>query len=541
MSLSDSDSDDFFSDIRKFRQQLGLSQGSGHTQPSDTRTTTCKRAAPEGSADQKRKQQCTSAKPNEQGPRTSGTLGMVSACEIAAIISPRRSGQRQRKKNTIDAPHIHAIGSPSSSIPVRTPESRITSIPAVKPVQATPVATPRASGVVQPRVDTGSSDRGFSMRSLWESAEASPAGTPIRRIRPSLSETESSNISGPVAFDTGSGAGEAQSGLLGRVEDAIVTDEDLSAATRKLGQSQTLTQQQIIREIRSRVLAFAVPLSEPAELTETRATLLCQFHTLGHGTLSYSERGVEWRGDFLGPVANMAQSLSVEPCDTVQGTEDTELVFAWSRASNLRVKNIDGDEFIMATVDSDLGIAFQLDLSEQDAHGLVNRMNDYLRIVLADERAADSPIAISSSPSASSNVVDAMRCLLRVAAERGYNVDIEYVLEEPELMDRASELVLEFSEKLARKLDHPTRSEMAQRSQDSDCGPEVCSLCCGEDEEIELVPCKHRVCNSCFAQLRSMHMSGLEADKYGMSVECLCPWDRTAVTSWMNLAEPSDC
>ncbi|KAJ2497435.1 hypothetical protein GGH96_005102 [Coemansia sp. RSA 1972] len=539
MTLSDSDSDDFFSDIREFRQQLGLSQVTGHTQPSDIRTTSSKRAAPEGSADQKCKQQCTSAEPNKQGPRTLGTLGMVSACEIAAIISPRRSGQRQRKKNTMDAPHIHTIGSPSSSIPARTPESRITSIPVVKPAQSTPT-TARASGVVQPRVDTESSDRGFSMRSLWDSAEASPAGTPIRRIRPSLSEAESSNISGPVAFDAGPNAGEAQSGLLGRVEDAIVTDEDLSAATRKLGQSQTLTQQQIIREIRSRVLTFAVPLTELAEHTETRATLLCQFHTLGHGSLSYSERGVEWRGEFLGPIANMVQSLSTEPCDTVQETEDTELVFAWSRVSNLRVKNIDGDEFIMATVDSDLGIAFQLDLSEEDAHGLVNRMNDYLRIVLANERAADLPIAISSSPGASSSVVDAIRCLLRVAAGDDYNVEIEYVLEDPELMGRASELVLEFSEKLARKLDHPTRSEMAQR-RDSDCEPDVCSLCCGEDESIELVPCKHRVCYSCFGQLQFMHMSGLEADKYGAGVEFLCPWDRTAVTSSFIFAEPSDC
>ncbi|KAJ2541603.1 hypothetical protein GGF49_003519 [Coemansia sp. RSA 1853] len=529
MSLSDSDSDDFFSDIRSFRQKLGLSRGSSHAQPSNTDTKSSKRAAPEGSAVRQRKQQCIDVEPDESGPRTSGTLGVVSAGEIAALISPHASRQRRRKKNTMDAPHIHAIGSPGSSIPVRTPESRITSIPVVQPVQATPTAARREAGVIQPRVDTES--RGFNMRSVWESAEASPAGTPIRRIRPSLSKPEGSNISGPVAFDAGPNAGETPSGLLGRVEDALVTDEDLSAATRKLGQSQTLTQQQIIRELRSRVLAFSTSLTEPVEQTGTRATLLCQFHTLGRGTLSYSERGIEWRGDFLGPIANMAQSLSSETCDTC-GTEDTELVFAWPRVSNLRVKDIDDDEFIMATVDSDLGIAFQLDLSAQSAYSLVNRMNDYLRIALADERAADSP-------GANSSVVDAMRCLLRVAADNGYNVDIEYVLEEPELMARASELVLEFSEKLARKLDHPTQSEMAQR-RGSDCEPDVCSLCCGEDESIELVPCKHRVCYSCFGQLQGMHMSSFEASKYSAGVEFLCPWDRTAVTSSFIFAEPDD-
>ncbi|KAJ2478117.1 hypothetical protein IWW56_003914, partial [Coemansia sp. RSA 2131] len=88
MSLSDSDSDDFFSDIRLFRQKLGLSRGSSHAQPSNTDTKSSKRAAPEGSAVRQRKQQCIDVEPDESGPRTSGTLGVVSAGEIAALISP---------------------------------------------------------------------------------------------------------------------------------------------------------------------------------------------------------------------------------------------------------------------------------------------------------------------------------------------------------------------------------------------------------------------------------------------------------------------
>ncbi|KAJ2590605.1 hypothetical protein EV177_009038, partial [Coemansia sp. RSA 1804] len=68
------------------------------------------------------------------------------------------------------------------------------------------------------------------------------------------------------------------------VEEALVTEADLEASRRKLGEEYALTQQQIIRDIRDRLMGFAYSSFMFLDAIEWResVSLLCQFYTLGH-------------------------------------------------------------------------------------------------------------------------------------------------------------------------------------------------------------------------------------------------------------------
>ncbi|KAJ2819292.1 hypothetical protein IWW50_005506, partial [Coemansia erecta] len=383
MSLSDSDSDDFFSDIRAFRQRLGLAKASAapnkgpdtstdgpHT-PAGSRSK--RSAAPQHSATRPRKRRSIGDVHVEKNisAGVTTTLGVVSAGEIAALLSPRGARQRRKKKQPADLDSSQTSGSeggsrrglalsPMAGIPVRTPESRIASPHALlqrpRTFSGTPTALPRPTSSQRlSRAGTNAESpdmASFDMRSMWENTEFSPTTTPIRRLRPASPLLRSAKqAAASVAMNAPFGvssmySGPAQShgGLLGKVEEAMVTDEDLDAARRKLGQEQALTQQQIMREIRERLLGFASQQSSEPVIGQwqSSAILLCQFYTFGCGMLAYTKQGILWRGDFLGPIANVAQSLGAEESAfTTQLTTNITLLFPWLCLSNLRVKDID--------------------------------------------------------------------------------------------------------------------------------------------------------------------------------------------------------
>ncbi|KAJ1996580.1 hypothetical protein H4R26_006143, partial [Coemansia thaxteri] len=112
-------------------------------------------------------------------------------------------------------------------------------------------------------------------------------------------------------------------------------------------------------------MKFSLP-GETATLGEhvwvESATILCQFYTLGHGKVSYSEEGIRWYGEALGPVATVAQWTADKDVDRLDSPAATVtmLLFPWARISGLRRKFIDEEEYIMFTANDDLGVAFEI-------------------------------------------------------------------------------------------------------------------------------------------------------------------------------------
>ncbi|KAJ2798864.1 hypothetical protein H4R20_004661 [Coemansia guatemalensis] len=417
------------------------------------------------------------------------------------------------------------------------------------------------------------------MRNLW-GAESSPINTPPRRFQPKspLNPPRLSigmSTSNPRSTDshTYADAASAHNGLLGEVEDAIVTEEDMELAKRKLGQEQTFTQQQIIREIRERIVGFVGTLDGEhlGEPWQNSVTLLGQFHTFGHGKLSYTRKGLVWKGDLLGPIATMAESMgySDSKVDIHMESNPTTLVFPWTRISSVRKKSIDENSLIMATVDEDLGIAFQMESQDEDANkidALVDSMNDYLQKDLADRRAQPQNSLPSSNPSSDilgvvspspktilahlTNVSDLIRMLLSTAkkrSERFDDLDVSQALEAKGFAERAGTLISEFSQQLAEE----ARAALIRGAKDNenlyksgsnmDAGledggpPKTCTLCYADDESVELAPCCHRLCRSCFVRLEDMYISSSQQSKDDPSVTCICPWDRCYISSWKSL------
>ncbi|KAJ2305427.1 hypothetical protein IWW55_001936 [Coemansia sp. RSA 2706] len=563
MTQSDSDSDDFFSDIKAFRRKLGLSKSPPAPTPDANTgapgTPSGKRpATPVRSAARPRKRRSIESMPEQPQPRpksaTPAAVGAVSAGEIAALLSPRTGRQRQRKRPASDAN--------ASSIPARTPESRITSPHGrlfstdASPV-TTPTAGPHAGSLGQSersRRNSGSPDSAlFSMRSLWDRAASSPLITPVRgtRLAAPLLESprttsKSANRNSILAADRlRAQSPQACGGLLGRVEEALVTDADLDAAKRKLGQEQALTQQQIMREIRERIVGFAAAQHDDSVVEQCAhpATLLCQFYTFGHGALAYTRRGIVWQGELLGPIANVAQSIGAQatPFDG-QPDAHTTLVFPWRRVSSLRVKCIDGGEFLMATVDADLGIAFRLSDADSVA-GLADRMNAQLQEALADHQPQSGGQEGSSEPGAAvDRARELIRGLLGLAADQSGVIsapEIERALGNPGFVEEAASSIAALGRQLAEDaqaaLRLPAAAAAQARPEDSAALPSLCTLCYARDEAIELAPCSHRMCSECLAHLQRDYPSSSQAQANDPSVSCTCPWDRCPISTWTEI------
>ncbi|KAJ1736104.1 hypothetical protein LPJ61_000154 [Coemansia biformis] len=399
----------------------------------------------------------------------------------------------------------------------------------------------------------------LNVRSLWDTSDASPAATPVRlpRLAPLLD-----------ALGTGSarlGGAPDYGGLLGKVEEAMVTEDDIEAARRKLGQEKVLTQQQMLREIRERLVTFACPLSEAASNEPWRdsATLLSQFHTFGHGRLTYTVQGIVWHGDMLGPVATVAQSMDTSDTpanvDGRAAVTTTALVFPWVRVSGVREKTVDEASLLMATVDDDLGIAFQFERwnpVEGELADLVDGMNRQLSNVLAARglqppgntralaQGGDVPSARGPGLQQPAAMGDLIRALLHVAArqdEQHIRLDISKALTDSDFVAKAESMVSRFSVQLAQEalemLDSPGSGPgtvSAGGSADHAVPPATCTLCYADDEAIELVPCGHRLCNDCFEHLQRLYPTSSQKTD-DTTVACTCPWDRCHISSWSEI------
>ncbi|KAJ2773430.1 hypothetical protein IWQ56_000996 [Coemansia nantahalensis] len=522
MPHSDSDSDDFFSDLRAFRSTLGLP----HKQRSAGSST------PEGDS-----------KSNAAPGSGSDDDGVQSA----------------RREDDVGA---RASASPSPrNIPLRTPESRLASPLAILQRPRKPPATPSPAARRQqgsPGVLTAPAAASpLSVRSLWDRADASPATTPARRPRLASLLDASRHTPGAPAGGLACGAGSARlgatadhSGLLGRVEEALVTEDDIDAAKRKIGQEQTLTQQQMLREIRERLAAYAGSVDEAAIIQPwvDSATLLSQFHTFGHGRLSYTAREIVWRGDMLGPLATLAQCVDGgrhAGADGVTAT-DTTLVFPWARVSGVRAKSVDDASLLMATVDEDLGIAFQVAHWGTTAGGavdLANDMNHQLRRALAarSPQAEDrgAPGAEPGDLPEPAPMRDLVCALLRVATSldvQHAGLDIPRAMGDEDFVARAASMVASLGLQLAQEAQQVCGSPLGGASDAAghSAPPKLCTLCYAENESVELTPCGHRLCGECLDHLLRLYPTSSQKTD-DPAVACACPWDRSHISSWSNI------
>ncbi|PIA15409.1 hypothetical protein COEREDRAFT_9350 [Coemansia reversa NRRL 1564] len=624
--MSDSDSDGFFSDIKAFRRELGLSSApSGSDKNSTTVTTSTakvkeenvsatpasqnkrKAATPGGSGSRTHKRQGiadTSPKVTKQKGTIPGS-GVVSPGEIAALLSPRGPRYRRRLEQAggdtetvkIDTNDIATDSRPRKHSPIhKTPGRSSSTTPQQSklnarspPAFAVPSGSRIQSNTVTGRhssrsnknfdlskspPDTPSATASLTMRSLW-GVESSPISTPPRRFQPT-SPLESSRLSigmpkinsGSVGSHAYSGIDSTQNGLLGEVEDAIVTDEDMEQARRKLGQEQTFTQQQIIREIRERIVEFVGSIDNEylVEPWRNSVTLLGQFHTCGYGKLSYTRIGLVWKGDMLGPIATVVETMGYGEgkVDIRMESSTTTLVFPWTRISSVRRKSVDENSLLMATIDEDLGIAFQMKPLDEDANKidiLVANMNEYLQKDLAERHAQSQNSLRSINPPSnvlgvdssnprqmvhSTNAISLIQMILSSAkkhSERFDDLDISKALEARGFVEKADTLISEFSQQLAKEaqiainkdaieIDRPYKSP---KNLETGRLPKTCTLCYTDDESVELVPCYHRLCRSCFMRLEDMYVSSSQQNKDDPSVTCICPWDRCYISSWSDI------
>ncbi|KAJ1816839.1 hypothetical protein LPJ75_001893 [Coemansia sp. RSA 2598] len=580
MDISDSDSDGFFSDIRTLRRKLGLSTKAAPTTSkapaapanADTVSAPPPRPSvlrvPQASA-QRTSDQVHRATAAETAGSAMDVSGRVTPQEIAALLSPRK--QRSKKTRRLSDEQNTQSPRPKHTIPVRTPESRIAS-------PRTP--THSGSGVRRADVDSGSrtgsspgTPAGFSMRSLWDSADLSPLRTPARRPlgRSPLQASLAGHTAGTDTLGIGRNYAEVveETGMLGSVEDALITEKDLDHAQRKLGEAEAATQQQILRELRERTRAFSdsgtLRCTDNADWWPS-VTLLCQFHTLGHGKLGYGDAGVLWKGSFVGAIASAVQSQAGGGMPEQQRwiEENLLLVFPWHRVSCVRRKTFDDSEHIMMTVDEDLGVAFHIGggCSTEDIQRRVASMNACLSDAMARRRQQQTLLGESSDSDVGSDGIDIgpgvseqqtrlVESLLRHAvsshSEPAHGLDISRCLRSSSFMNPALELVSQCSRQLAamaaENINNKKRKRAGVRGDGAaadasaasdDPGtetiPGTCTLCYAAEEAVILHPCEHRVCDSCFAHLKSTPPTSSQTKGCGKQIVCVCPWDRSLIS-----------
>ncbi|KAJ2162865.1 hypothetical protein GGF46_000247 [Coemansia sp. RSA 552] len=530
ISDSDSDSDGFFSDLRAFRQKLGLSDAAGASGAESDSSTTARatdkeasRKRPAPTPHRTAAAAATTPQLKRRGisdgarEKQRASLGGVSPGAIAALLSPHKSRAQDRRQRQRRASRAEGGGSsdtdiaysPARSIPIRTPESRLAASNRTSPSSRRPTASPGHHAPMSPLV-TPSRSGPLTMRSLWDGP--SPLATPVRR-RP------------PVQRPSTSAKRRLSAGLLGKVEEALVTEDDIDAAQRKIGEEKTLTQQQIIREVRERIVSFASD-AQPSHDWQEAATLLCQFHTMGHGRLSYCQRGILWQGRLLGPIATVAQDMVADPASWRQ--QDTALVFPWSRVSAVRKKSIDDDDLLMATIDSDLGIAFQFD---GDVGHMAELLGRQLQIAISDEHKQPGPAAVVAADGGAGGLA---RVLLQLAAGQGLlrSDDVTGALSLEAFSERAETLAHAWCQQLADEAQAALGK--AASSGPGHGPPGTCTLCYAEEEAVGLQPCGHRVCTDCFEHLQRMFPSPSQAEEAtaDTSAICICPWDRCLISSW---------
>ncbi|KAJ2723293.1 hypothetical protein GGI07_002721 [Coemansia sp. Benny D115] len=385
-----------------------------------------------------------------------------------------------------------------------------------------------------------------TLRSLWDNryTQTPPARSP--------------RVQSPLQLDNAlvipAYGSPQQTGLLGSVEDALVTKSALERAARKLAESEALTQQQIICELCERLKSYHSPDDQPEtpDLWQG-ATLLGQFYTLGHGSLAHSSRGLLWSGRMLANVASAMQArLNLTVAGAAEAEEQANLLFPWAKLTAVRRKSIDDDELIMVTVDEDMGVAFLLaDMSTAAIDSRVADINAQLAAHLAHERSTPrntvphEPQGTAVGSSSADPCENLVRGLLELAAEtqqsRLRSADIDRALKSDTFRESAAALTAALSLRLAEMAELAAQTAPVEPVDDdpgTETIPGTCTLCYSATESIELAPCCHRVCTECFARLQTMQKTSptCAASTTSTNVSQLaCPWDRSPVTKWTAL------
>ncbi|KAJ2337257.1 hypothetical protein GGI00_000352 [Coemansia sp. RSA 2681] len=619
--MSDSDSDDFFSDIRAMRQKFGL--GDAPTQPPATLQPAAKATPARAGATQistKRpaqspirahKRRSLGTHERETKPAAAPSSG-VSPAEIAALLSPRRQKHRAvaRASSSGNLNDCHGVSVANAlNIPPRTPESRIASTATPRPPLLTPtrsLSLANLSSINSPATrgpDSQGRGRGkesplsgsrfamdesasqstspdsaaFASRGLWGAATvSSPLRTPARRQQLVLSPVGSSRrpfvpvASGLPLTNSGSPI-VSGNGLLGRVEEALVTDADMDVARRKLGEEQAITRQQIISDIRERMMKFSLASSAAAAEHGRQhswfdsVSILCQFYTLGHGRLAYGKEGICWCGEALGPIATVAQTVNASVFDDdfdakvhSPDATNTTLLFPWARISGLRQKSIDDEEYIMLTADDDLGVAFKISGLASSSSVISTLVGDMSALQSQSRRVSAAQLVPATGnlqqladsgsgaapPPASKDMLDDQKIisiLLRKATKRELRLvgrELTGALADQAFADAAVEMLRALSAKLASEalaaLDR-INGEKAVEDAGTDTLPDACTLCYTDCKSVVLLPCEHKLCGGCFSHLQGLHISLSQESKSQPKSLCVCPWDRSYVTDWSKI------
>ncbi|KAJ2485271.1 hypothetical protein IWW37_005990 [Coemansia sp. RSA 2050] len=624
--MSDSDSDDFFSDIRAMRQKFGLAEKptvtparvssqppikattarSGSTQTGFKRLATPVQSPVRGHKRRSLGSQERGTKPI--GPPATG----VSPAEIAALLSPRRHRQRmvRRTNSSENLIEQHDISTTNSlHIPSKTPEPCTTTLqlnpPPFTPTRSLSMAnlanatTPTTQSLVirrksldkesplpisrfaihEARSHSASPDSGvFASRGLWGTASvSSPLHTPIRRQQLVLSPVGSSRrpfvaVARGLSTANGSPPANNENGLLGRVEEALLTDADIDVAKRKLGEEQAITRQQIISDIRERMMKFSLSQSAVAECSGWHSwldsvTILCQFYTLGYGKLSYGKEGICWRGETLGPIAAIAQTTTKTNSGSdldarvhSQTTPMTSLLFPWACISGLRQKSIDDEEYVMLTADDDLGVAFRVGELASSASAIGTLVSDMAATLSQSSLrtytgqpvfAASNPLFVPESSGfadflAGEDVLDdeaIVDSLLQRAAKRELRLvgrDLSGAFADRAFVDKAADMLCNLSSQLASEaLAALSRLNCGDTVEDAgtETLPDGCTVCYTDSNSVLLLPCKHKLCDGCFKNLQGLHISSSQDANNGSKSLCVCPWDRSHVTDWSKIAK----
>ena len=195
----------------------------------------------------------------------------------------------------------------------------------------------------------------------------------------------------------------------------MVTDDDLDRIRRKTDEEEAKTRQQVIRELRGRLLEYKVENPSLATIISSSnndtasevlfqsgdVCILAQFHTFGIGRLIATPTAVYWHGNFLGHIDALDHTLTKDVTvnfDT-ERTEHIVLVFPTCQISGLRVKIIDDDPIILATIADELGIGFMLpQLSEEKSHEYVEKIKStIIRNSEISEDGLSQPVATTAS------------------------------------------------------------------------------------------------------------------------------------------------
>ncbi|KAJ1720046.1 hypothetical protein LPJ53_005279 [Coemansia erecta] len=472
----DSDSDGMSSEIRLLRRSLGLSASAKkRPAPAERFSQTTQRLEQPAQRLDKPEQPAHSTRPEQPAQRP------VTPGEIAALLSPRKPPSKKPRPAS------------KPSTPQRTPQRTSHRTP-LSPTYSTPQRTPESR-----------------MASLWDNLDASPWRSPLAGSpQPATTATTAVVVATrqPRRASLASSPLHAQraSGPLGRVEDALVTPADLERAERKLGASVARTQQQILEDLRRRLVGFARQQQQQAGEVGVEegeeAALLCQFHTMGHGRMALGAAGVLWQGTLLGPLAHAdADPAAGHAALPAAPTQPAALLFPWQRVTAARRKHVDGRELLLMTVDEDLGLGFFCPASSAAAIDVLAAR------ALALQSAARTAAAEGLRAAGDLEARSLARRLLALGSGAA-----------PEDVERlATEDFLESALPLVRRL-AAQLAELAQPDDVTETLPGTCTLCYAAPEAHELQPCGHRLCAGCLARL---HTPGHAL---------LCPWDRTPTT-----------